>query len=282
MTFIDSHHHLWDTNCLKYSLFDEVPALNRPYPVAEYEAIAARHGVEASVCVEAASAGADGWMETMWLLGQAKRCHTVKRIVAWAPIGDTNRQEYFDRLTNINDGTIVGIRRSFESEPPDFPQRDEVIAGVKLAAQHGYSFDLVLFSPSLPATIALVRACPETQFILDHLGKPRVREEVLEPWREQIAQLAGFSNIVCKISGLSTEADHQHWSIDDLQPYIHHVIACFGWDRILFGSDWPVCDLAGGYLKWLRALQETIASAHETQKRKLFSENARRVYRFDR
>ena len=115
--------------------------------------------------------------------------------------------------------------------------------------------------------------------MLDHLGKPGVRQGLRHPWEEQIAELARCDNIACKLSGLTTEADHDHWTSEALKPYIDHVIRCFGWERVLFGSDWPVCDLAGGYSRWLSALSWAVADASEANQRKLFSDNARRIYR---
>jgi L-fuconolactonase len=173
-----------------------------------------------------------------------------------------------------------GVRGSFEFEPPEFAASAAMIGGARSAARFGYSVDLVLFERSLPATIQLVESCPEVRFVLDHLGKPRIREGVMHPWREQVAQLAQAPNIVIKISGLITEADRVHWTKEQLKPYIDHAIACFGWDRVLFGSDWPVSTLAGGYDPWVEAAAWATAGADESDRRKFFSENARRVYRF--
>lgn len=280
MDIVDAHHHLWDTNHLRYPLFDRIPALNRPFTVQDFEAVATQNGVKQSVCVEAASAGADGLAETKWLLEQTRSSTVVSRLVVWMPVERPDRQDYLDQIAALNDGRIVGIRHSFEFDPPDFPCRDEVIAGVKLAAQYNFSVDLVLFHPSLSATLELVKACPEVPFILDHLGKPAIKQRLLDPWREQIAELASLGNVVCKISGVNTEADHQRWTKEDLKPYIDHAIQCFGWDRVMFGSDWPVCKLAGEYAQWLDALSWAIADASEADKQQLFSANARRIYRF--
>jgi L-fuconolactonase len=278
MNLIDAHHHLWDTNHLRYPLFDQVPALNRPFTRADFAEVAAANGVSQSICVEAASAGADGLAETRWLLEQAATSDVVAGLVVWAPIEQPNLTNYLDQITAWGQDHIVGIRRSFEFEPLDFACRPEVIDGIRRVGEYGYSLDLVLFHPALPATIKLVQACPQVQFVLDHLGKPGVRQGLRQPWADHIAELADFNNITCKLSGLTTEADHSHWTQEDLKPYIDHVLRCFGWDRILFGSDWPVCELAGGYRRWLNALNWVIADASEANQRKLFSENTRRIY----
>jgi L-fuconolactonase len=278
MNIIDAHHHLWDIHQLHYTLFDQVPALNRPFTLADFAGVATANGVRQSICVEAASAGADGLAETRWLLEQTAQSNVIAGLVVWAPIEQANLRTYLDQITGLGQGRIVGVRRSFEFEPPDFAQRAEVIAGAKTIGEYGYPVDLVLFHHSLAAAITLVRACPEVQFVLDHLGKPGVRQGLRHPWEEQIAELATLNNVVCKISGLTTEADHSHWTFEELKPYIDHVIHSFGWERVLFGSDWPVCELAGGYIRWLNALTWAVADASEANQRKLFSENARRIY----
>ena len=279
MNLIDAHHHLWDTNQLRYSLFDQAPALNRPFTLADFAQVAAANGVSQSICVEAASAGADGLAETRWLLEQAAQSELIAGIVAWAPIEQPDLRSYLAQITAWGQGRIVGIRRSFEFESPDFACRPAVIEGVRLVGEYGYAVDLVIYHPALAATIELVRACPHVQFVLDHLGKPGVRQALRQPWADQIAELAAFDNVACKLSGLTTEADHTHWQQADLQPYIDHVIGCFGWERVLYGSDWPVWELAGGYRRWRQALDEAIAGASEADLRKLFSDNARRIYR---
>jgi predicted TIM-barrel fold metal-dependent hydrolase len=278
---LDAHHHLWDTGRLRYALFDELPALNRPFTLDTFQAIAARNGVSASICVEAASAGADGFAEARWLLEQS-RTGLVGGIVVWAPIERPDLAAYLDRLREIDDGRIVGIRRSFEFEDPDFARRDEVVAGVEEVARRGLVCDLVFFHPALPAAIDLVRACPDARFVLDHLGKPPIRDGVRAPWSEHIAELASHPNVVCKISGLMTEAGDTRWRAEDLVPYIDHAIGCFGWDRVLFGSDWPVCELAGTYRRWLGVVSGAVRDASAEQKQALFVDNARRTYHLDR
>jgi L-fuconolactonase len=280
MEILDAHHHLWDTRRLRYTLFDDIPALNRPYTIDEFEPVAARNGVTSSICVEAASAGADGFAEAAWLLAQ-RGTELVQRIVVWVPLERPDLATYLDRLREIDDGRIVGVRRSFEFEQPDFASRDEVVAGVEEVARRGLVCDLVIFHPALPAVIDLVRACPEATFVLDHLGKPPIRVGAHGAWSEHIAELAALPNIICKISGLMTEADRARWRTADLVPYIEHVIRWFGWSRVLFGSDWPVCQLAGTYERWLDVVITALGDATADQQQAFFVDNARRTYRLD-
>jgi L-fuconolactonase len=280
MEIIDSHNHLWDTRRLHYKLFDTIPALNRPFLPTEYQQVAASLGISSSICVEAASAGADGMAEAAWLLEQAQHNPFIAGVVVWVPLEQPNLADYLNQLLLLDKGHhIVGVRRSFEFEAPDFPSRPNVIAGIKTVAQFGLPVDLVLFYPSMQATIESVRKCPEAHFVLDHLGKPAIRSKGWQPWANQIEELASLDNVVCKVSGLSTEADHMAWRPADLMPYIHHAIRCFGWKRLLFGSDWPVCDLAGGNTPWLETLQRLLSDVPAHEQQLFWAENARRVYR---
>ncbi len=278
MKIIDAHHHLWNTRVLHYELFDSVPALRRPYLARDYENVAAANRVESSICVEAASAGTDGWKETLWLLDESRRAPVVAGITAWAPLEQPGLDSYLERLRHTAGARVAAVRRSFEFEPDEFPASEEVIAGARVLARFGYKCELVLFERSLQSAQALIQACPETEFILDHAGKPHIREGVDQPWRRNILAIARLPNVVCKISGLSTEADGENWRKEQLRPYIDHVLECFGWDRVLFGSDWPVCNLARGFEPWLEALMWATAWASEDGRRKLFSENAVRVF----
>jgi L-fuconolactonase len=274
---IDAHHHLWDTTRIRYPLFEQIPPLHRPFLAPEYDAVAVPAGVTGAVCVEVASVGADGLREARWLVEEVARSAVTDRIVVWAPIDEARLDDYLDAVRALR-GPIAGVRRSFEFDPPDFPRRPEVIAGVRRLGARGLPFDLVLFRPSLSAVGELARACPDTQLILDHLGKPNVKAGMDRAWRRHIAELGALEHVACKISGLVMEADREHWTREDMKPFIDHVIACFGFSRVMFGSDWPMCQLAGGYKKWLDAVRWAVQGASEGEKQALFETNARRIY----
>ena len=146
-------------------------------------------------------------------------------------------------------------------------------------ADYGLSYDICVLDRQLPIAINLARHCPHVTIILDHCGVPRVKDRVLDPWRKDIAELAKLPNVNCKVSGLVAYADPAHWTIEDLRPYVDHVISCFGWDRVMFGSDWPVCTLSATYKQWVEALRSITQNAGEANQRKLFCDNAVRVYR---
>jgi len=276
---LDSHHHVWDTHHLHYELFDEVTALNRPYRVEDFELAAAALDVRSSICVEAASAGADGRRETEWLLGHIAGSRRISALVAWAPLDRTDIDDHLDWLVTLpSTKPVVGVRRSFEFEDADFPGRASVAAGARAVGARGLVVDLVLFARSLPKTITLVDGCPETQFVLDHIGKPPIRSGEFQPWADHIAELSGRPNVACKLSGLPNEADRDRWTTGDLRPYVEHAIAVFGYERVLYGSDWPVVNLAGGLPAWFYAVGTLLEQLSEVERKAILGGNAARIY----
>src|SRR5262249_42735116 len=149
---------------------------------------------------------------------------------------------------------LKGIRRVLHTQPDEVGKGKTFVQNVAALAGYRLSFDICVLARQLPIAIALVSQCPDTQFILDHCGVPRVKERELDPWRAHVAEIASASNVSCKISGLVAYADRETWNTEDLRPFVEHVIEVFGWDRVLFGSDWPVCTLSASYVQWVRAL----------------------------
>jgi L-fuconolactonase len=175
---------------------------------------------------------------------------------------------------------VRGVRRLLQGEADDaFCLRPGFVAGVRLLQRYGFHFELCVYHHQLSAAVELVRRCPEVRFVLDHVGKPGIREGRLDPWRRDIDALAGLPNAACKLSGLVTEADHAGWTEADLDPYIAHVLAAFGGERLMFGSDWPVATLACAYPRWLEVLDRALAGLGEADRRRLFHDNAMDWYR---
>jgi L-fuconolactonase len=199
-------------------------------------------------------------------------------VVAWAPLERPEVEHHLDWLVSRRGNPVVGVRRSFEFEEDSFARQLAVIEGARAAGARGLVVDLVLFSRSLAATIALIDGCPGTQFVLDHLGKPSIRERRREPWAQEIAELALRPNVACKLSGLPTEADRANWTAGDLAPYTEHALACFGPERVLYGSDWPVVNLAGGLTRWFAAVKGLLAGVDELDRDAVLRRNAERVY----
>jgi len=194
--------------------------------------------VDGIVYVQVDVTPAYGLLEARWAAAQQPTA-----IVAWAPLEDGPVvRSYLDALVHV-DSRIKGIRRLMQSESdPDFPL--QLIDGLRLLPTYDLSFDICIREGQLARSIDMVRACPETQFVLDHMGKPGVQAHVLDPWRAEIEQMAALPTSVCKVSGIVTEADHEHWTPEDLAPYITHVLQAFGEERVLFRRR-----LAGGHAR---------------------------------
>jgi L-fuconolactonase len=269
---LDAHVHVWDTGELAYPLFDGHPVLGRSHRLDDYFAEATAVGVQRVICVEAASA--DGRGEAEWLARHADQ--RVAGIVAWAPLERPDLADHLRLLRRLR-GRIVGVRRSFEFEPSGFPRRPDVIRGARLAGEHGLVVDLVLFHRSLAAAIDLVRACPGTSFVLDHLGKPPIAVGAHEPWATRLADFASLPNVSAKLSGLITEAG-EGWSHESLAPYLEHAVACFGYERLMIGSDWPIVGTGGGLERWFVAVRDLLATAATGALAGVLAGNAARVY----
>jgi len=259
---------------------DENTALNRSFDLADFARDSTGVEVEAIVYVEVDVRPAYGLLEARWAAEQAERHPLLAGIVAAAPVEDgAPVSSYLDALVQLGP-RIKGVRRLIQSEAdPEFQIRPGFLDGLRLLPRYGLSFDICIEHHQLARTIQMVRACPETFFVLDHLGKPNVHAGELEPWRDQISELADLPNVVCKVSGLVTEADRHHWTVAELKPYVAHVLAAFGAERVLFGGDWPVVTMAASYRQWLTSLEQLTAHLPPDAQRKLWADNARRVYR---
>ena len=277
---VDSHVHLWDPTHFRMMWTEGAPTLNKPYGVEEYAQHTEGIAIEALVYLEVDVAPHYSLLEVAWVAERAKEEPRLKAIVAHAPLeyGEQARA-YLAALVQISP-LVRGIRRLVQQEPDnDFQLQPRFVLGMQLLAEFNLSCDLCIKHHQLPATIELVKRCPQTRFILDHIGKPNIASGELQPWREDIFALAKLPNVICKVSGMVTEADYAHWILDDLRPYFETVYEAFGEDRVAFGGDWPVCTLAASYSRWVEALESLSASLSDSAKRKLWAENARAFYR---
>ncbi|MGH2457480.1 MAG: amidohydrolase family protein [Chloroflexota bacterium] len=277
---VDAHVHLWDPTHFRMSWLDGNALLNQRYGLAEYRQHTEGIDVAAMVYLQVEVDPPYGLLEARWVANLAKEEGRLKAIVAWAPLefGEQARAYLTELVTN---GPLVkGIRRVTQAEPdPRFLERPKVIEATRMLPEFGLTCDLCIYYPQLPSAIALVRRCPNTSFILDHIGKPNIREHVLDPWRNQIKELAALPNVICKVSGMVTEADHQRWTANDVAPFAHHVLDVFGEDRVVFGGDWPVATQASTYRRWVETLDSLTGGLSDLAKHKLWADNARRFYR---
>ena len=276
---IDTHVHLLDQKLFKYSWASGAPKLARDWTLDDLAASAKPYTIEGAVFVEVDVDHPDYMKEARWVQSLADQDPRMKGCVACLPIekGAALEAEIAE-LASIK--VARGVRRLIQSQSdPDFVLRPDVIAATKLLPKYNLSFDLCLYHHQLKNTIAYVRACPEVFFILDHIAKPGIKAGLMEPWKSEIRELASLPNVVCKLSGVTTEADHDHWTSAQLKPYVDHVIDVFGFDRLMYGGDWPVSVLAGPYTAWIDVLDNITASCSDSERRKLFRENAQKFYR---
>jgi predicted TIM-barrel fold metal-dependent hydrolase len=280
MQIVDTHLHLWDPDMFRYSWLQSIPSLNRPFRTPDYIEATQGLSVVKSVHVEADVDEPFMLDETRRLLALADRPgNTLAGIVA---CGRPEKKAFRNILDKIaGHPKLKGIRRVLHTQPDDVGRSETFVHNIGSLADYGLSFDLCVLARQLPIAINLVSMCPDELIILDHCGMPQVKERILEPWRSHIAELAKLPNVYCKISGLVAYADPTRWTEDDLRPYVEHVISSFGWDRVLFGSDWPVCTLSASFRQWVKALLSITRDAGPAKQNKLFYNNAIRVYRLE-
>ena len=279
LPIVDSHVHLWDPAKLRYPWLESLPALNRPFLPLDLLTAVGETRLEKIIFVEAGSEPSSNLAEVDWVCALAKQEPRLRGIVAHAPVeqGEAVRAD----LAKLASRPLVkGVRRNLQSEHDnDFCTRPNFVAGVKLLAEHHFTFDLCIRAGQLSGVTKLARRIPEVTFVLDHLGKPNVRERLLEPWSRDLKNFAVLPNVVCKISGLATEADWKTWQPADLKAYLETAADCFSFDRLIFGSDWPVATLATTYQRWHDTVQNVFSTASASDLEKLFKTNAERTYR---
>jgi L-fuconolactonase len=279
---VDTHLHVWDPNVLRYAWLDDIPLLNKPYLPEDYQEACGPIEVDRMVFVQAEVDFSQFMEEAAWVTRLAKEQDPrISGIVPWAPLerGDAMRPDLAKLAQNP---LIKSIRRIIQFEPdPEFCLRPGFVEGVQALPAYGLHFELCIVHTQMANTIKMVEQCPEVKFILDHIGKPDIKNHVLEPWKQELRVLSESPNVWCKMSGLVTEADHEHWVKEDLKPYIDHVIECFGFDRVMYGGDWPVVCQATEYPRWVETLEWAVSGCSEEELRRLFRENAIAFYRLD-
>ncbi|MBV8607856.1 MAG: amidohydrolase family protein, partial [Singulisphaera sp.] len=213
-----------------------------------------------------------------WVLGLAEHHPFLAGVVGWV---DLSSEACERQLLEFKDHPkFVGVRHVTHDEPDDdFIVRDDVLRGLKVLERHGVPFDLLCFVKHLRHVPALARHLPDLPMVIDHLAKPRIKEHRTDDWLPHFRAAAAFPNVSCKLSGMITEADWRSWTVDDLKPYVRAALELFGPGRLMFGSDWPVCELAGSYERVFHALVETLGPLGESERDAIFGGTAARFYR---
>lgn len=277
---VDAHLHLWDPTRFPMPWLEGNAQLERPYGLADYAEQTVGLDIQAMVYLQVEVAPAYALLEAQWVADRAREDPRLQGMVTYAPLEYGVRVRSFLEALQPYGPLLKGVRRNVEGETADdFASQADFIRGAQTLAEFDLSCDLCLRHEQLASHIELVRACPDTRFMLDHLAKPGIKDHVRDPWWAQMAELAQLPNVWCKISGIVNEADRSAWTAADLAPYVQHALDVFGEDRVAFGGDWPVVLGASSYRRWVDTLDELTAHLSPTAKRKLFSENARRFYR---
>ncbi|HMD42717.1 MAG TPA: amidohydrolase family protein [Candidatus Acidoferrum sp.] len=271
---IDSHHHLWRYDKSEYGwIGEDMSLLARDYLPENLRPELVESGIQGTVAVQTRQTLA----ETRFLLDFAEEFEFIRGVVGWAPIATAEFLEVLERLKGYT--KLKGLRHVIQDELDDqFILRDDFNSGIGLLKRYSLVYDILIYEKHLPAAISFVDRHPSQIFVLDHIGKPRIRAGEIEPWRTNLQSLARRENVFCKLSGLVTEADWKHWQIADLRPYLDVVLGAFGARRLMVGSDWPVCLLASTPKKWFCTLKEFLRPLSVSEQDMILGGVASKVY----
>ncbi|MFF7196249.1 amidohydrolase family protein [Streptomyces sp. NPDC008079] len=273
---IDAHHHLWDLERRPQPWLTgaELDPIARTFRLAELLPLLDAHGIDATVLVQSSSS----LDETRELLALARDSGgRVAGVVGWADLTSPELPGTLGALAAL--GPLVGIRHQVQDEAdPGWLARADVRSGLAAVGAAGLVYDLLVTVDQLPAAIHTVRALPEVRFVLDHGAKPPVGGGGWEPWAASMTELSALPNVSCKLSGLVTEADWHRWRVADVLPYARHLLAAFGPDRLLFGSDWPVCTLAADYSSVVALAEAALSPLTPAARDAVLGRNAARLY----
>jgi L-fuconolactonase len=275
---IDAHHHFWDPTRTHYPWFvDEWAAIRRPFTPDDLAPLIAAAGIDATVLVQTRSS----LDETREFLATASATPFIRGAVVWADLTDPGIADVLAEQREGTDGDrLVGIRHQVHDEPdPEWLLRADVGRGLRAVRDAGLTYDLLVRPRELPAALEVVRQIPDLRFVIDHVAKPLIKDHIMQPWADLIRPFGELDNVWCKVSGMVTEADWTAWRPADLEPYVDYVLDLFGPNRLLIGSDWPVCLLAGTYADVMRTTQILLADLGEAERLAVFGETAIRVYR---
>lgn len=277
---VDTHQHLWDVDKFKLAWLTPESPLNRCFLPADYAKEAEGLNIVKTVYMEVDVVEAQQAAEARWVLDLCDRDKATPcaAVISGRPISD-KFAAYLDEFRDRK--ALKGVRQVLHvpGTPTGYCLDPKFVAGMHTLGERGLSFDLCIKPGELANVAKLLDRCKGTQFVLDHCGNPSLQDKDLAPWKADLARVAERSNVVCKVSGVIATAKKGEWKADDLAPIVNAVLDTFGPDRVLFGGDWPVCTLGASLRDWVEALRKVVAGRSEADRRKLFHDNAARVYR---
>lgn len=273
---IDSHQHYWKINRGDYSwITPEITTLYKDFLPVDLSSDLRNHHIKQTILVQAAPT----IEETEFLLDLSNENESIAGVVGWIDIEDPNYQSQFSQFEK--QPKFIGFRLMIQDMPDETViLKENYLEALRYFTEKDVPIDLLFVHHQLPTVIQLFEEVPNLRGVVNHIGKPDIAKRKFEPWQSEMSQLAKYKNIYCKLSGMVTEADHNHWKESDFTVYINHILTEFGMERVMFGSDWPVCLLAGNYDDVVSILENALPkNISESDKNKLFGENAKRFYK---
>jgi L-fuconolactonase len=270
---VDAHQHFWHYHPVKHAWIDDnMPVIRKNFLPADLQPVLAANGVSGCVAVQADQTHT----ETDFLLKLAANHSFIKGVVGWVDLLSGALEGRLEQYKQCP--LLKGFRHILQGEQPAFMLQPSFLRGIGALQRYGFTYDILVFPQHLPSVLELVKQFPEQSFIVDHIAKPNIKEGKIEQWKKDIQALANYPNVHCKISGMVTEADTRHWQPGDFTPYLDAVSAAFGTDRMLYGSDWPVCLVAGSYEQVLNIVQDYFSQFSAAEQEAVFSKNAAAFY----
>lgn len=271
---IDSHQHFWHYDPAKHVWMNEqMGVLKKDYLPSNLEPLLKNCALDGCIAVQANQAE----VENDFLLGLADKNDFIKGIVGWVDLRADNLSERLEHYQQFP--KIKGFRHVIHDEPElDFMLQPAFMKGVSVLKNYGYKYDILIFAEHLSNTLTFVKNLPDQPFVIDHIAKPNIKNGEIDTWKKQLNEVASFENVYCKISGMVTEADWSSWKKEDFTKYLDNVVEAFGTNRIMYGSDWPVCTLAANYETQFNVVKEYFSSFSKTEQDRFFGVNAHDFY----
>ena len=272
---IDAHQHFWRYSSQEYSWIDHtMNILKNDFLPDDLFPLMKNIGIGGAISVQARQK----LEETSWLLQLSEQHDFIKGVVGWVDLRQNKLPSQLEQFKRHS--KFVGVRHVVQDEPDDnFMLGNKFLSGIAELSHYDLAYEILIYHKHMPVTLKFVERFPEQCFILDHIGKPNIKDGIFNPWKEHIRRLAEFPNVYCKISGMATEADWHNWKISDFRPYLDTVFESFGTHRVMMGSDWPVCCLAGGYSEVFKIISNYIITFSREERERIMGNNACNIYK---
>jgi L-fuconolactonase len=273
MLKIDAHHHIWDYDPVQHAWIDDSMAvIQRSFTPADMEPLLQEAGIDGTVLVQVNQ----NLRENMVFTAAAEANPFIKGVVGWVDLLAADLEDQLDELRDLP--KLKGFRHIAQAEPADYLSRSEVIRGIRQLGRFGFTYDILIKPHQMEAAVELVRTCPAQPFVLDHIAKPYIKAGEIDAWRRDMYKLGAMDNCYCKISGIITEADWHSWTPEQIRPYLDVALEAFGSRRLMFGSDWPVCLVAGSYRQVVNLAADYVQNLSVQEQQDFWGGNAIRFY----